>query len=237
MGAVRGRDLPRQAPPPCHAADSLGALQPRLWLDGSERLHVLPPAPRGASRRPVADRQGLLDDRTLVVDEQGQPVAGGEPGELLVGGSTVMSGYWDEPERNRAVLVRRPAAGGFEDVYFRTGDRVRVLDDGKLAFVARADRQIKVRGYRVELEEVEAALLSLAAVEEAAAFTVPDGEGSSAIRAAVVVGGDGRRLSGTCWPGCAGYCRRTRCPERSPSSTRCRGRRPARSTARRSPGD
>jgi len=70
-----------------------------------------------------------------------------------------------------------------------------VLADGNLAFVARADRQVKVRGHRVELEEVEAALLSLASVEEAAVFTVPDGEGSSALRAVVVVGVGARELS------------------------------------------
>jgi amino acid adenylation domain-containing protein len=126
---------------------------------------------------------------TLVVDGALQPVADGEAGELLVRGSTVMSGYWGEPDRNRQVLVRRPFAGGIDEVYFRTGDRVRALADGTLAFVARDDRQVKVRGHRVELEEVETALLSLAEVEEAAVFTVPDGEGSSAIRAAVVVGG------------------------------------------------
>jgi acyl-coenzyme A synthetase/AMP-(fatty) acid ligase len=125
---------------------------------------------------------------TLVVDDALEPVADGEVGELLVRGSTVMSGYWGEPERNRQVLVRRPGVGGLEEVYFRTGDRVRALEDGTLAFVARADRQVKVRGHRVELEEVETALLSLAPVEEAAVFTVPDGEGSSAIRAAVVIG-------------------------------------------------
>jgi amino acid adenylation domain-containing protein len=128
---------------------------------------------------------------TLVVDGSLQPVADGEVGELLVRGSTVMSGYWGEPDRNARVLVRRPTAGGFEETYFRTGDRVRALDDGTLAFVARDDRQVKVRGHRVELEEVETALLSLAAVEEASVFTVPDAEGSSAIRAAVVVGADG----------------------------------------------
>ena len=64
--------------------------------------------------------------------------------------------------------MRRPAVGGVDEVYFRTGDRARVLADGNLAFVARADRQVKVRGHRVELEEVEAALLSLTSVEEAA---------------------------------------------------------------------
>jgi amino acid adenylation domain-containing protein len=125
---------------------------------------------------------------TAVVDPALGPVADGEVGELLVRGSTVMSGYWADPERNAQVLVHLPAAGGFEETYFRTGDRVRRLEDGNLAFVARDDRQVKVRGYRVELEEVETALLSLAAVEEAAVFTVPDAEGSSAIRAAVVVG-------------------------------------------------
>ena len=127
---------------------------------------------------------------TLVVDGEGRPVADGETGELLVRGSTVMSGYWGDPDRNREVLVRRAAPGGLDEVHFRTGDRVRRLADGNLAFVARADRQVKVRGHRVELEEVEAAVLSLPTVEEAAVFTVPDGEGSSAIRAAVVVGPD-----------------------------------------------
>lgn len=125
---------------------------------------------------------------TVVVDDALRPVPEGEAGELLVRGSTVMSGYWHDPDRNREILVRRPFAGGLEHVYFRTGDRVRTLDDGTLAFVARADRQVKVRGHRVELDEVEAALLSLEPVEEAAVFTVPDDEGSSALAAAVVVG-------------------------------------------------
>ena len=71
-------------------------------------------------------------------------------------------------------------------MYFRTGDRARRLPDGNLVFGARADRQVKVRGHRVELDEVEGALASLASVEEAAVFTVPDGEGSSALHAAVV---------------------------------------------------
>jgi amino acid adenylation domain-containing protein len=128
---------------------------------------------------------------TEVVDAALDPVPDGEEGELLVRGSTVMAGYWEEPERNRRALVRRPSVGGLEEVWFRTGDRVRVLADGQLAFVARTDLQVKVRGYRVELEEVENALLSLAMVEEAAAIAVPDGEGSSSLRAAVVVDGSG----------------------------------------------
>ena len=132
---------------------------------------------------------------TVVVNGDLAPVPDGEVGELLVRGSTVMAGYWNDADRNRQILIRLPFAGELDDVHFRTGDRVRVLEDGTLAFVARDDRQVKVRGHRVELEEVEVALLSLAAVEEAAVFTVPDQEGSSSIRAAVVVGGGGEGAS------------------------------------------
>ena len=145
----------------------------------------------GALSGPLPIGKACSNSGTVVVDELLQEVPAGEVGELLVRGSTVMSGYWGEPDRNRDVLVRRPTAGDLDEVHFRTGDRVRTLEDGTLTFVARADRQVKVRGHRVELEEVEAALLSLAPVEEAAVFTVPDGEGSSAIRAAVVIGADG----------------------------------------------
>jgi acyl-coenzyme A synthetase/AMP-(fatty) acid ligase len=137
---------------------------------------------------PLPIGKACSNSSTLVVDGDLQAVPDGDVGELLIRGSTVMSGYWGEAERNRQVLVRRPSAGGLEEVYFRTGDRVRTLDDGNLTFVARADRQIKVRGHRVELEEIETALLSLEPVEEAAAFAVPDAEGSSGVRAAVVVG-------------------------------------------------
>ncbi len=157
---------------------------------GSTEVNVctyyhLPEAGDLASPLPIGRACSTCE--TLVVDDELRPVPDGDTGELLVRGSTLMSGYWGDPERNRQVLVRRPAAGGFGDLYFRTGDRVRIQDDGNLSFVARADLQIKVRGFRVELEEVEAALLSLDEVEEAAAFAVPDDEGSCALRAAVVV--------------------------------------------------
>jgi amino acid adenylation domain-containing protein len=139
---------------------------------------------------PLPIGKACSNSSTRVVDDVLREVPDGEVGELLVRGSTVMSGYWNEPERNACVLVRSPSEGKLEEVYFRTGDRVKVLDNGNLTFVARADLQVKVRGYRVELEAVEAALLSLESVDEAAAFAVPDGEGSSAIRAAVVVGAE-----------------------------------------------
>ena len=77
--------------------------------------------------------------------------------------------------------------GHFEDVYLRTGDLVRRRDDGLLEFHGRKDRQVKARGYRVELDEVEVALGSHSAVESAAAYGVPDEDGSLHIEATVTV--------------------------------------------------
>ena len=141
----------------------------------------------GGFPNPLPIGQPCSNTRGLVVDDAGRPVGAGDTGELLIHGSTVMSGYWGDHERNQQALVRRPEAGGFESTWFRTGDRVCTQQDGNLTFAGRADFQIKVRGHRVELEEVETALLGLDPVHEAATFAVPDNEGSLSIHAAVVI--------------------------------------------------
>ena len=148
-------------------------------------FYNLSPSGRLSGQLPIG--KACSNSCVRVVDETMTDVPDGGLGELLIRGSSVMSGYWDDRERNREVLVPITEAGGFEEVYFRTGDRVRVLDDGNLVFGGRADYQVKVRGHRVELEEIENALLELDPVEEAAAYAVPDGEGSSALMSAVVL--------------------------------------------------
>lgn len=126
------------------------------------------------------------NDEGLIVDAADQPVAAGEVGELLIRGGTVMRGYWGRPDLNERGFYRRKVFGdAYEDIYYRTGDLVQELPDGNLKYLGRKDRQIKTRGYRVELDEIEVALLSYTAVEEAAAYPIPDGEGSNLIEAAV----------------------------------------------------
>ena len=141
----------------------------------------------GDAPAPLPIGRPCSNSRALVVDADGHPVEAGDTGELLIEGSSVMSGYWGDPERNRQALIRRPEPGGFESTWFCTGDRVQTLEDGSLAFSGRADLQVKVRGHRVELEEVEKALIGIEHVHEAAVFALPDDEGSSAIHAAVVI--------------------------------------------------
>lgn len=91
-----------------------------------------------------------------IVDDSLRPVADGEPGELLLGGPQLARGYWNDPEKTGAAFVFPPDAG---DRYYRTGDRVlREAPDAPIQFLGRLDHQLKVRGHRVELGEIEAAL-------------------------------------------------------------------------------
>jgi amino acid adenylation domain-containing protein len=129
-------------------------------------------------------------NRGLVVDEQGQTVPVGEPGELLVHGPNVMQGYWNLPEQNaRAFHV--DSAG---QKWYRTGDIV--TEDPALGYryVSRRDRMVKRRGYRVELGEIEVALMRHPDIREAAAIAIPDPE--SGVRVfAFVACQEGRTLT------------------------------------------
>jgi amino acid adenylation domain-containing protein len=129
----------------------------------------------------------LPNVETLIAGGDGEPVADGEPGELLVRTPTMMRGYWGRPDLDARVFDRRTPFGHYEDVYLRTGDLVRRRPDGLLDFLGRKDRQVKIRGYRIELDEVETALLSHEEVETAAAIAVPCPEGSWRMEGAVTL--------------------------------------------------
>lgn len=102
-----------------------------------------------------------------VIDERGRLVPAGAPGELCVGGVTVARGYRRRPELDRARFVADPA-GLAEGRFYRTGDLVRWNARGELEYLGRTDGQVKVRGHRIEVAEIEAALAEHPAVREAA---------------------------------------------------------------------
>jgi amino acid adenylation domain-containing protein len=146
--------------------------------------HVPAALPPGDDSIPIG--RPCENIESLIVDGDDQPVTPGDAGELLIRGGVVMRGYWGRADLNERGFYRRDVYGGlYQDTFYRTGDLVELLPDGNLKYLGRKDRQIKTRGYRVELDEVEAALLSMPLVEEAAAYTIPDGQGSNLIEAAV----------------------------------------------------
>lgn len=94
----------------------------------------------------------------LILDEQMQPVPDGESGELYVGGPVLSGGYLRRPSEQARRFVADPRKP--DATLFRTGDRVRRGADGQLYYLGRQDNQIKLRGVRIELEEIERTLLA-----------------------------------------------------------------------------
>jgi amino acid adenylation domain-containing protein len=117
--------------------------------------------------------------KARVEDETGNEVKRGDPGELLISGPGVTKGYWNLPDRNRAVFRTTPDGR----TWYRTGDIVIDPGDGCYTFVGRRDRMVKRRGYRVELGEIEAALYRHPDVKEAAVVALQDEEAGVRIRA------------------------------------------------------
>ncbi|ORC62368.1 non-ribosomal peptide synthetase [Pseudomonas floridensis] len=101
----------------------------------------------------------LPDTGVRVLDDRQYPVAPGEAGELYLSGSGVARGYRHRPEETSRSFVRLHGFDGAEQRYYRTGDLVRVNGDGLIEYLGRMDRQVKVRGFRIEPGEIEQRLL------------------------------------------------------------------------------
>jgi natural product biosynthesis luciferase-like monooxygenase protein len=117
-----------------------GPTETTVWSAMQALARVDDPVPIG---RPIANTQ------IYIVDRFGQPLPAGVPGELVIGGAGVARGYL-----NLAQLT----AERFDQGLYRTGDVARFLPDGRIEYLGRADAQVKVRGYRVELGEIESVL-------------------------------------------------------------------------------
>lgn len=135
--------------------------------------------------RPVRIGKPLFGYTGHVVGEDGNPAAPGMPGELWVGGDGVASGYWDRPELTAEKFVTPAWASG--DRLYRTGDLVSRDADGGLRFLGRIDDQVKLRGHRVELGEIENRLLGLAGVAGAAVRVWRETDGAEWLAGYVVM--------------------------------------------------
>ncbi|MBI5085369.1 MAG: amino acid adenylation domain-containing protein [Acidobacteria bacterium] len=128
--------------------------------------------------RPVANTSAYVLDPNL------RPLPVGIPGELFLGGAGVARGYWNSPELTSSRFLPDPFTATPAGRIYRTGDLVYLLPDGNLVFVGRCDRQVKLRGHRIELEEIESVLSQHPDVRQCA-VTLQGGEGHALLVAYV----------------------------------------------------
>jgi len=138
------------------------------------------PAPRVAVGRPIA---GL---RIYVVDRRRRLVAIGSPGQIAMAGIGVGRGYLGDPRKTARTFVPNPFATAAGQRLYLTGDLGRWRPAGELEFLGRYDDQVKVRGHRIELGEVERALAELPGIRQAAVKAWPDDAGSTRLAAYLV---------------------------------------------------
>ncbi len=128
----------------------------------------------------------LGNERVYVLDEQGRKVAPGSEGELFIAGAGVARGYLSRPELTAEKFVPEPGTDGTSRAY-RTGDRVRLLEEGAVEFIGRVDFQVKIRGHRIELGEIEHHLLQHESIRET--VVVARDTGTGPVLVAYVIGG------------------------------------------------
>lgn len=182
---LAGEPMPRDMPGEVFAASRAervgnfyGPSETTTYTTG--RLHLRTGEPHPAPGPGVASRSVIgrpIDNVAVYVLDGDRLLPPGAPGELCIGGAGVGIGYLGDPARTAASFVPDPFATEPGARMYRTGDRARWLTDGTLEFLGRMDRQLKIRGIRVEPADVEVVLRAHPAVRDAA--VVPGGTSGS----------------------------------------------------------
>jgi amino acid adenylation domain-containing protein len=149
--------------------NAYGPTEGSIWATVAECTEDDAPPPIG---RPIPNT------RAYVLDARLEPVPLGVPGEIYLGGAGVTRGYHGRPDLTAERYLPDPFRGEPGARMYRTGDRARRRPSGDIQFLGRVDQQLKLRGYRIEVREIEASLLRHPAVREVAvaARRTPGGE-------------------------------------------------------------
>jgi amino acid adenylation domain-containing protein len=204
-GSLRQSDLSRlrtvifagEVFPPKHLARLMAELPRPRYLNwyGPTETNVCTafevPAD-GAEAGPAPIGKACANTEVFAVTSDGRRVSRpGEEGELYVRGPSLMRGYWGQQAKTSEVLVPNPLRASGDELVYRTGDLVTLEPAGNYVYLGRRDSMVKIRGYRVELGEVEAALYRHPAIREAAVLPVSDELLGSRLRAVIIADAGG----------------------------------------------
>ncbi len=178
-----------------------GALAEALYAGGVERVRNLygpsedttystfEVIARGGRREPTIGRP-VAGGWARLLDGELRPVPIGVTGEIYLGGAGLARGYLGRPELTAERYVPDPLASSPGEHLYRTSDLGRYLPDGRLEYLGRLDHQVKVRGYRVELGEIEAALIAFPGVRDAVVVALDEPGGDRSLAAYFVAAGE-----------------------------------------------
>ena len=151
----------------------------------------------GAATIPIG--RPIANTEVYLLDAHDEPVPPGVPGEIHIGGPGLATGYLDRPELSAERFVAHPFDATPGARLYRTGDRARYRDDGTIEFAGRVDRQVKIRGHRIEPGEVEEALARLPSVREAVVLMHGETSETRRLTAYVVPAKDAQPLLADLW--------------------------------------
>jgi acyl-CoA synthetase (AMP-forming)/AMP-acid ligase II/aryl carrier-like protein len=152
--------------------------------------------PRAAGENAASIGRAISNVQLYVLNEELQPVPPTAVGEIWIGGGGVTRGYLGQAGLTAEKFRPDPYAGEAGARMYGTGDRGRYRTDGRLEYLGRQDRQVKLRGYRVELDEIEVVLKRATGVRDCAVAVLPEAAGG--VLAAWVVG-EGEIEQWRCW--------------------------------------
>lgn len=162
----------------------INAYGPTEAADDVAQAILREPLPPGQSNVPIG--QPLANMDLYVLDAELQPLPVGAPGEICIAGVGVGAGYWRQPDKTSQAFLPNPFPDAAGRTLYRTGDVGRWRDDGVLECLGRLDQQVQLRGFRIELLEIEAVLRQHAAIDDAVVQAFHDGRGDGQLVAYVV---------------------------------------------------
>ena len=141
-----------------------------------------------AANEPIPIGKACSNTEIFILTEENQLAEVGVTGELCIRGSGLSLGYWDDEEKTARAFVRNPLGCTQNDRIYRTGDLARLREDGAYEYLGRKDFQIKFMGYRIELFEIEQAILSQDNIHQAAVVPCDTGQSEVAELVAFIAG-------------------------------------------------
>lgn len=140
-----------------------------------------------AERKTVPIGRPIAGATAIILDPEKNMCDPGVVGEIYIRTPFLTLGYYNDPELTKEIFVQNPFSLDPKDIVYKTGDFGRLLPDGNFELIGRKDNQVKIRGLRVELGEIESVLKQHAGVDDAAVRLWDDGEGLQRLAAYVVV--------------------------------------------------